>query len=72
MGTLEALQIELVRLRRLVSEMRKLGHDGFASVLEESLERLASDISTLTSDPIPSGTQQQQQIQPDKDDKNQE
>ena len=70
--TLQSLQIELARLRRLVGELRNLGHNGFASVLEESLERLVRDIAKLTSAPVPSVTQQQQQVQPDKDDKKRE
>jgi hypothetical protein len=69
--TLESLRTELARLRKLISELRTVGHTGFAAILEESLEKLVSDIANLTSAALEEpAAQQQQQIQPDKDELN--
>jgi hypothetical protein len=67
--TLQSLQIELARLRRLIDELRAVGHAGFAAALEGSVEKLVSDIANLTGAAAPEqpAAQQQQQAQPDKD-----
>jgi hypothetical protein len=69
--TLQSLQTELARRRKLVAELRAIGHTGFAVVLEESVEKLVSAIANLAgataASPEPVA-QQQQQIQPKKED----
>jgi hypothetical protein len=66
--TLQSLQRELIRLRKLIDELRSLGHIGFATALEESVEKLVSDISNLTGAPVAQATQQQQSQPEDKED----
>ncbi len=69
--TLQSLQIELARLRKLIDELRAVGHAGLAEALRESLEKLVSDVAKLTgaaANPKQPVTQQQQQVQPKKED----
>ena len=54
------MQLELARLRKLVSDLRALGYTGFAAPLEESAATLERKIAKL----IGIAEQQQQQIQP--------
>ncbi len=63
---IELLRIELVRLCKLIEEVRAQGHEAFATLLEGSVAALVTKIADLHTPPSPA-TQQQQQIQPDKD-----
>ena len=66
---LQSLRVELARLRKLIKELRAAGHTGIASVLEETVGKVVSEIANLTGAAVQSVTQQQQQVQPDEDDK---
>lgn len=61
--TLQSRQVELTRLRKLIGDLKSVGHTGIASALEESVSKVVDDIAKLTASPQ-TVTQQQQQVQP--------